>query len=101
MNCAIPWAPLGLTACALKRLSCQITRAKNSTGRPLAAAFSSTARQMSSAVGGLFDATGWPCAAGGWSVRGLAGDCAIACALHTAKIDIANQRAQHTMLANL
>ena len=35
MNCAMPCAPLGLTAPGLKRLSFQMSRTKNIAGNPL------------------------------------------------------------------
>ena len=38
MNCAMPCAPLGLTAPGLKRLSFQMSRTKNIAGNPLASA---------------------------------------------------------------
>src|SRR6516162_9038540 len=53
MNCAMPWAlsPLrvrGPTASGRNRLSCQITRAKNSSGRPCARAAASIMRHTES-----------------------------------------------------
>jgi hypothetical protein len=50
MNWAMPSAPLWLRACGLNRLSCQISRVKNSTGSALSDASRPIAGQMVSTM---------------------------------------------------
>jgi hypothetical protein len=57
MNWAMPCAPAGLTAAGSKRLSCQMRRVKNSSGRSLSVAACASVRQISSTEGGSARAT--------------------------------------------
>jgi hypothetical protein len=55
MNCATPCAPARLTAVGSKRLSCQISRAKKSTGRSFSVAAAASASQMFATEAAAFD----------------------------------------------
>src|SRR6516225_5412570 len=55
MNCATPCAPARLTAVGSKRLSCQISRAKKSTGRSFSPAAAASASQMLATEAAPFD----------------------------------------------
>src|SRR5262249_15559798 len=62
MNCATPCAPAGLTAAGSKRLSCQISLVKKSTGKSFSTAAAARALQMLSTAAGALDGVG----AGDW-----------------------------------
>src|SRR6516165_4710843 len=82
MNCAMPCAPAGLTAVGSKRLSCQIRRVKNSSGRSLSAAAWASVRQIASTEGAGGSArAGVSCDSAAASTTPAAARCSVDCHL--------------------